>query len=94
MIGVTLIRVGLAWTRKAWEFRHILKEQQGTRQFISLGEYGYIRENEVERSLRRWLRIMTSIKHHGIDTRYWYADENLQIEEAIAEEFRTWEKKA
>jgi len=30
------------------------------------------------------------IKHHGIDVRYWYADEELQIEEAICEEFRTW----
>jgi len=55
-----------------------------------LRQYGYIRENEWK-ILEKLVKDNNLIKKHGIDTRYWYADEEIQIEEAIAEEFRTWE---
>jgi hypothetical protein len=55
-----------------------------------LRQYGYIREDEWE-TLEKHVEDNDLIKKHGIDTRYWYADKELQTEEAIAEEFRTWE---
>jgi thermostable 8-oxoguanine DNA glycosylase len=57
-----------------------------------LRQYGYLSEKEWA-VLEKHVKDTEEIEKHGIESRYPKADEALKIEEAIAEEFRTWQRK-
>lgn len=56
-----------------------------------LRQYGYLTDKEWG-VLEKHVKDTNAIEKHGIESRYPKADESLKLEEAIAEEFRTWQR--